>query len=518
MTEEFQRGVIPLARYQEQQLPEYQDNPLISALPPIPDLQEVVDLLQQLPGFEPQEALLDGRLRAHAIARLLHGFFQPLSHHLELESKISLMIRQGYIGRNPASGAWYAHLQNGYRRVEEEDLDAAVYQSVSSTANSLSLFGCSGCGKTRTLERILGMYPQALHHPDYDITQLVYLKIDCPIDGDLDELCLSFFNEVDKILGTHYSRSHGRKKLGMQLLALEEVQSPGYGRWTNLYRYLATECGARRGRQVRAEVIWEKILASHQRDWLAANGLLTSGEPPPWLLAMFRKHRKGFSALQHLIVWTSLRPGQHAGELISEAKTRQVDLASEWSVQLLPAEFEQKQQYRAIWLQALANHGGAKAARQDGAGACYAWLYRHDRHWLMVANQVRQRRQGNNSHIDWRARDIRLVRLLIRIGRGSEEDLGLPRRSRNWFLQQLPHRASVEHRLDQLPLCCTFLDRYAESVGEYQIRRLTAAMLKDVQTGITSRRWELEKRCGLEKSRVAPLTTAFIRLIGRWIE
>lgn len=131
MTEEFQRGVIPLARYQEQQLPEYQDNPLISALPPIPDLQEVVGLLQQLPGFEPQEALLDGRLRAHAIARLLHGFFQPLSHHLELESKISLMIRQGYIGRNPASGAWYAHLQNGYRRVEEEDLDAAVYQSVS---------------------------------------------------------------------------------------------------------------------------------------------------------------------------------------------------------------------------------------------------------------------------------------------------------------------------------------------------------------------------------------------------
>lgn len=61
MTEEFQRGVIPLARYQEQQLPEYQDNPLISALPPIPDLQEVVGLLQQLPGFEPQEALLDGR-------------------------------------------------------------------------------------------------------------------------------------------------------------------------------------------------------------------------------------------------------------------------------------------------------------------------------------------------------------------------------------------------------------------------------------------------------------------------
>ncbi|MES1993603.1 MAG: ATP-binding protein [Pseudomonadota bacterium] len=224
MAEELQRGFIPLARYQDQQLPEFQENPLISTLPPIPDMQEVVDRLQQFPNFEPKEALLNGRLRAHAIARLLHSFFQPLSHHLELESKISLMIRQGYIGRNPASGAWYAHLQNGYRRVEEEDLDAGVYQSVSSTASSLSLFGCSGCGKTRTLERILGMYPQALHHPDYNITQLVYLKIDCPIDGDLDELCLGFFNEVDKILGTHYSRSHGRKKLGTKRLLASMCQ------------------------------------------------------------------------------------------------------------------------------------------------------------------------------------------------------------------------------------------------------------------------------------------------------
>lgn len=224
MIDEIQSGAIPSARYQEQQLPEYQGNPLISALPPIPDLSEVVGQLQVVPSFEPQEVHLDGRVRAHAIARLLHSFFQPLSHHLELEGKISMMIRQGYIGRNPEGGAWYAHLQNGYRRLEEEDLDAAVYQGVSSTANSLSLFGCSGCGKTRTLERILGMYPQALHHSEYNITQLSYLKIDCPIDGDLDELCLSFFNEVDKVLGTHYSRSHGRKKLGTKRLLASMCQ------------------------------------------------------------------------------------------------------------------------------------------------------------------------------------------------------------------------------------------------------------------------------------------------------
>lgn len=307
-------------------------------------------------------------------------------------------------------------------------------------------------------------------------------------------------------------------KAATQLLTLEEAQSPGYARWTNLYRYLATECGARRGRQARAEVVWEQILASHRRDWLTANGLLTSEEPPAWLFAMFRKHRKGFSALQHLIVWTSLRPDQNVGELIHAASTRQADVSICQPRQLPCAASGQKQPHRTLWLQALDHHGGAKAARLYGGGACYAWLYRHDRNWLMASNQAKQCRQGNNSNVDWLQRDRKLVRLLIRIGKYSEEDLSLPRRSRNWFLKQLPHRASVEHNLDQLPLCRTFLDRYAESVGEYQIRRLTAAMHEDVRAGIPSRRWELEKRCGLEKSRMASLTNAFIRSIGRWIE
>ena len=235
-------------------------------------------------------------------------------------------------------------------------------------------------------------------------------------------------------------------------------------------------------------------------------------------MAIFRKHRKGFSALQHLIVWTSLRPGQHVSELIDEAKARQVGVPASQSRQQLPAEAGQKQQSRSLWQQALDRYGEVKAARENSGHACYAWLYRHDRSWLMAANKAKQRRRGNNCQVDWRARDRRLVRLLIGIGKVSEEDLSLPRKSRNWFLQQLPHRASVEHNLDQLPLCRTFLDRYAESVGEYQIRRLTAAMEEDVRAGIPSRRWELEKRCGLEKSRVSPLTTAFIRLIGRWIE
>lgn len=309
-------------------------------------------------------------------------------------------------------------------------------------------------------------------------------------------------------------------KAATQLLALDEVQSPGYERWTNLYRYLATECGARRGRQVRAEVIWESILASHRRDWLASNGLLNTEEPPPWLLTMFRKHRKGVSALQHLVVWTSLRPDRHVAELILAANTRQADVSTAQSrpQPLCEAGVRKRLQYRGLWQQALDKYGEAKAARRNGGQVCYSWLYRHDQTWLVEVNQARHHPHGNSSRIDWRERDRKLVRLLIKIGKDSEEDLNLPRKSRNWFLQQLPHRASVEHHLARFPLCRTFLSRYTESVGEYQIRRLTKAMLEDLQAGISSRRWELERRCGLDKSKVVPLAARFIHSIGNWIK
>lgn len=298
-----------------------------------------------------------------------------------------------------------------------------------------------------------------------------------------------------------------------QLLRFEELQSPGYEGWTNLYRYLATECGARRGRQVRTEVLWEKVLASHRKDWLAANGLLASCEPPSWLVAMFRKHRNAFSALQHMIVWSSLRPGQHVGEMILEATTCQAESLDNEPRQEPFGDFKQLERHRALWLQALERHGGVKAARQSEGGARYAWLYRHDKNWLTTLNQTMRSRHGNHSHTNWRDRDRKLVRRLLEIGLASEEDLSLPRKSSSWFLHKLPHRSSVEHHLKQLPLCSRFLARYAESVDEYQIRRLTNAILEDVRIGKVSKIWELKKRCGLENRKISPLVSRFINMI-----
>lgn len=302
--------------------------------------------------------------------------------------------------------------------------------------------------------------------------------------------------------------------LAQQLLSLEQCPSPGHSGWTRFYQKLAAEHGACRGRQVRSSLLWERVRAFYSTEWLAGNCLLGE-EPPSWFLAIFRKHRNSFSFLQHLMLWSVFRPGQAVEDIIKEACS--VPQVSEPTPsEQLSAEPRELLYRRECWLDALSRHGGAKQARSCGGGALYAWLYRHDQEWLMQTNNAKRIKSGNNSQIDWGLRDRQLVRLLIQIEKRTAEELTLPRKSRNWYLGQLPHRASVAYHLGQMPLCRAFLERYSESVGEFQIRRLTREILKDFQRGNHSHLWELERRCGLQKGKMAPLTVRFINRMGDW--
>nr|MBF4232888.1 ATP-binding protein [Vibrio anguillarum] len=138
------------------------------------------------------------RQRAHMVAGLLDDFFQPLSQHVLLEERISIMIRRGYVSRNLRDGSLNKHLQNGYERVMSGDLQSYKFRNVLTTATCLSLIGCSGSGKSSTLERILATYPQVIYHEQHNFFQLSYLKIECPNNGSQQSLCLNFFREVDK--------------------------------------------------------------------------------------------------------------------------------------------------------------------------------------------------------------------------------------------------------------------------------------------------------------------------------
>jgi SpoVK/Ycf46/Vps4 family AAA+-type ATPase len=177
-----------------------------------------------LPSIEESEINLPAHIRVHAIQRLVTQFFQPFSQHVTLEARFAILIRQGYIGRNPNTSEYKKHLNNGYDRIVNRDINLTVRKDAVSTAVGFSIVGPSGCGKTTAIRRCLAKYPPAIYHPDLHVIQIPWLKLECPRNGSLTELCLNFFSAMDNRLGTQYRMKYGKARAGVDTLITEMGQ------------------------------------------------------------------------------------------------------------------------------------------------------------------------------------------------------------------------------------------------------------------------------------------------------
>ena len=197
----------------------YGDNPLITKLPPILDTKSVIKRLRGKLKFIPEQRFLPQPERIHLIAQLPHDFFQPLTKHISLEQKISIMIRQGYVSRNINNGDRQRHLHAAFQQLEPSNESSYRYAPPESTATSMSIIGCSGSGKTTTMNKILRYYPQVIGHKELGLKQIVFLKIDCPHDSSLKNLCSNFFRAVDLALGdTNFEHRFTRSRLNVNAM------------------------------------------------------------------------------------------------------------------------------------------------------------------------------------------------------------------------------------------------------------------------------------------------------------
>ena len=216
------------AEYLEQVIPEYQGNPLIEALPDIWSGGQVIQMLSEKAAYNNGERKLDMQYRMHCIYRLFR-YFQPLEQHIDIEQRISRSIRQGYLYRNPLTSEYAAGLADGYATMKDKTGYHALH-GVKSAASGFTIIGVSGVGKSTAVEKILSLYPQRIVHTRYRemplaFTQLVWLKLDCPHDGSLKQLCYQFFYALDLAAGTDYFQQYtkGRYSLDMLLIIMTQL-------------------------------------------------------------------------------------------------------------------------------------------------------------------------------------------------------------------------------------------------------------------------------------------------------
>jgi len=190
------------AFYTKQLPTQYQNNRLIEALPQIKTTDEITIAMLKEPRFSRSEADQPSEVKQYSLNKIF-AYFHPLDEHIKLAYDIDIMIREGYVGRNPND-------KINPVLSSERPLDCDTdYDSV----RSAGFVGISGAGKTTSTNKILEMYDQVILHDRHNaLTQVVWLKIECPLDGSLKQLCISFFMEMDNILGTNYHEKYGKKR------------------------------------------------------------------------------------------------------------------------------------------------------------------------------------------------------------------------------------------------------------------------------------------------------------------
>lgn len=304
----------------------------------------------------------------------------------------------------------------------------------------------------------------------------------------------------------------------LELLSLPSSGSPSFEQWTMFYHQLAQINHCIRGQnQVRHDKTLEKVMARWSTKFLKQYNLGDLESETSWLRNIFRKHRKSFSYLEHIVAIEALSNKEWTfSATLEQVKKFNKELESNNNLDsniYLPPNYLA---YREKWLK-LVKELGIKPARNVNK-ALYAWLYRNDKDWLLKINQTFH--QGfipQGAKVDWYNRDLTYARQLIRLYNELIWDVDSPRRSAKWWLSQITHVSTIEKNLYRLPITQSFLKRYSEDISSYQIRRLTQVFIEIKMQSQDLPRWRILRKAGLSDERMTSETAKFLNMALQYL-
>lgn len=182
--------------------PLHSGNPFIEALPRPIDGPDCLQSYAYTIPFDHNKAIKLSEFEQLQQLGMLQQLRFALPFSAELEFEMHRALCESYSARyqfydTNAPLVIYAFNQ------EEQVYGKVIADQSSSSVCGFSLIGNSGSGKSSAVHMLVSRYPQVIRHPQSSgqITQIVYLVVNCPPNSNFNQLYISIAAEIDKALG-----------------------------------------------------------------------------------------------------------------------------------------------------------------------------------------------------------------------------------------------------------------------------------------------------------------------------
>ena len=178
---------------------EPEDNPYLAALPELMPKDIFLQRLQSLPVVPPNLLSLSGEERRGLLSGLAN-LFLPLDYMYTVYDLFYRAIQTTYRTKT---------VLDSIRQIGVVRHGGQV--SFGTQAQSGSILGIPGVGKTSTVRRCLDQLPQVIEHREFQRQpffkkQILYICVECPSDCSIKTLTYNIIAAVDRAIGSDYFR------------------------------------------------------------------------------------------------------------------------------------------------------------------------------------------------------------------------------------------------------------------------------------------------------------------------
>jgi hypothetical protein len=244
------------AIYHDAILPEHRGNPLIEALPTKSSWETVMEVFSNYPDYAEDIAEHPNPLVRDEYLNRIEELRQPLTDYEACFRAIERAIKKGYSAKNPLSPTTAQYLHYLVDERPEIEPRTGFFQP---KGEGLTLIGESGVGKTSMLEQVLSYFPSVIEHESYKghplnlRKQVVWIKVDCPSNSSVRDLCEEILSSLDLSLDREKTKPAGTigalvrqleqciKSSFLGMLVIDEMQNLQFKRTggeNNLLRFL----------------------------------------------------------------------------------------------------------------------------------------------------------------------------------------------------------------------------------------------------------------------------------------